>query len=185
MEHFDVLNEDGEKTGHRKPRKDVHRDGDWHRAVHVWIINGKGELLLQRRAKEKEAYPDKWDISSAGHICAGDDPITSAMREMEEELGLVLEERYFEYLFTVKNQIVLHEGAYINNELDDIYLVTMEVDIAALTLQQEEVSAVQWMDFAEYEKHIDAQDPEYVPLRGEYKKRFFGILHERSGARNK
>ena len=184
MEHFDVLDEYGNKMGQMKPRDDVHRDGDWHRVVHAWIINSKGELLLQKRAKNKEMYPNMWDISSAGHVCAGDDPIASAMREMKEELGLMLKEKDFEYLFTVKNQVVLHNGAFINNEFDDVYLVTMEVDISKLILQKEELSEVKWVDFVEYEKHIDAKDPKYVLHREEYKRRFFGVLHERFGIHN-
>lgn len=184
MEHFDILDEQGNKTGQMKPRNDVHRDGDWHRVVHAWIINGKGELLLQKRAKNKEMYPNMWDISSAGHVCAGDDSIVSAIREVEEELGLVLAKKDFEHLFTVKNQVVLHDGAFINNEFDDVYLVTMEVDISKLILQKEELSEVKWVDFVEYEKHIDTKDPAYVLHREEYKRKFFGLLHERFGVRN-
>ena len=54
MEYFDVLDENGNKTGKLKLRNEVHRDGDWHRGVHVWIINSFGELLLQRRSPNKE-----------------------------------------------------------------------------------------------------------------------------------
>ena len=58
---------------------EVHRDGDYHRAVHVWIYSeSTGELLLQRRADCKDSWPGKWDISSAGHISAGDSSLFSA-----------------------------------------------------------------------------------------------------------
>jgi hypothetical protein len=40
-----------------KPRQAVHRDGDWHRAVHIWLINSKGELVLQKRSKFKDTFP--------------------------------------------------------------------------------------------------------------------------------
>ena len=46
-EYFDILDENGKKTGKTKLRKEVHKDGDWHKAVHVWIINDKNEILLQ------------------------------------------------------------------------------------------------------------------------------------------
>ena len=48
-EYFDILDENGKKTGKTKLRKEVHKDGDWHKAVHVWIINDKNEILLQRK----------------------------------------------------------------------------------------------------------------------------------------
>jgi isopentenyldiphosphate isomerase len=62
-----------------KFRGEVHRDGDYHRAVHVWIYSeSTQELLLQRRADCKDSWPGQWDISSAGHISAGDSSLVSA-----------------------------------------------------------------------------------------------------------
>uniref|UniRef100_A0A2N9IHP9 Nudix hydrolase domain-containing protein n=1 Tax=Fagus sylvatica TaxID=28930 RepID=A0A2N9IHP9_FAGSY len=79
QEHLDVLTKSGQKTGISKPRGDVHRDGDYHRAVHVWIFaENTQQLLLQRRADCKDSYPGLWDISSAGHISAGDPSLVSA-----------------------------------------------------------------------------------------------------------
>lgn len=179
MEHFDVLDENGNKTGQIKSRLDVHRDGDWHRAVHAWIINPKGELLLQKRSARKLEYPNMWDISVAGHLSAGDDSISSAIREAEEEIGLILDENDFEYLFTIKSRKVLHDGKYINNELDDIYLIEDDFDTNILNFNDGEVSEAKWMHYAEYEKHIDEKDPEYVPWGKEYKEKFFAMLKER------
>ena len=57
----------GMKAGHTKARSVVHRDGDWHRAVHVWILCLEtGELVLQRRAETKDAWAGLLDISTAG-----------------------------------------------------------------------------------------------------------------------
>ncbi|KAL0447650.1 UNVERIFIED_CONTAM: Nudix hydrolase 3 [Sesamum latifolium] len=78
-EYFDVLTKTGEKTGITKPRRDVHRDGDYHRAVHVWLfVESTQEVLLQRRSDCKDSWPGFWDISSAGHISAGDSSLVSA-----------------------------------------------------------------------------------------------------------
>lgn len=61
-------------------RTDVHRDGYYHRAVHVWIYaESTQELLIQQRASCKDSWPGLWDISSAGHISAGDSSMISAM----------------------------------------------------------------------------------------------------------
>lgn len=57
----------------------VHRDGDYHRAIHVWIYaESTQELLLQQRADCKDSWPSLWDISSAGHISAGDSSLITA-----------------------------------------------------------------------------------------------------------
>ncbi|MGV7468041.1 NUDIX domain-containing protein, partial [Mycobacterium kansasii] len=64
----------------------MHRDGDYHRAVHVWIYcESTNELLLQKRSDCKDSWPGQWDISSAGHISAGDSSLITARRELHEE----------------------------------------------------------------------------------------------------
>ena len=87
-EPLDVLHADGRPTGRSKRRGRVHRDGDWHRAVHIWLYNDRRELLLQKRSRQKDTHPGMWDVSCAGHLTAGDDSRTAAVRELHEELGL-------------------------------------------------------------------------------------------------
>ena len=92
LELFEVLNEDGTSSGHIKERSLVHRDGDWHGTVHTWIArrrpDGGWQLLFQKRSSEKESFPGKLDISSAGHRQAGEEALPTAVRELKEELGL-------------------------------------------------------------------------------------------------
>ena len=92
MEYFDIRNEDGSLTGQIKARSRVHEDGDIHGTSHVWIVRrnngGECELLLQKRSAGKDAYPGCYDISSAGHLPAGQEFLPSALRELYEELGI-------------------------------------------------------------------------------------------------
>ncbi|KAJ4754347.1 Nudix hydrolase 3 [Rhynchospora pubera] len=99
-EYLDVLTPTGEKTGISKPRSQVHRDGDFHRAAHVWIYSeSTRELLLQLRGD-----CGLWDISAAGHVSAGESSLPTAMRELEEELGIRLPSDAFELLFVFIQQ---------------------------------------------------------------------------------
>ena len=90
MELFDVIDEDGNKTGQVKERGVAHRDGTLHSTVHIWIVRPNREsgydILLQKRSECKDSNPGAYDISSAGHVSAGDELMESALREMEEEL---------------------------------------------------------------------------------------------------
>ena len=86
-EIFDVVNERDEVIG-RKPRREVHRDGDKHRAVHVLIFNKQGKVFLQKRSMSKDTYPGAWDSSSSGHLDCGEDYDACAIRELREEIGL-------------------------------------------------------------------------------------------------
>lgn len=127
-EHFDVLTETGEKTGTTAPRKQVHADGLYHRAVHTWLFcPSTGEVLLQQRASCKDSWPDIWDISSAGHLSAGEESLPTAQREMWEELGLLFPLHRFRYLFThlEKLQSLQKGKPFINNEFNDVYLITL------------------------------------------------------------
>jgi 16S rRNA (adenine1518-N6/adenine1519-N6)-dimethyltransferase len=89
-EIFDVVNERNEVIGQRT-RGEVHARKLLHRAVHIFIINRKGEIFLQKRSHLKDIAPLKWDSSAAGHLDAGEDFATAAMRELHEELGVRVE----------------------------------------------------------------------------------------------
>ncbi|TYH40012.1 hypothetical protein ES332_D12G217200v1 [Gossypium tomentosum] len=138
VEYLDVLTKTGKKTGVSKPRGDVHRDGDYHKAVHVWIFaESTQELLLQKRADYKDSWPGLWDISSAGHISAGDSSLITAQRELQEELGVILPKDAFELIFIFLEECVTNNGKFINNEYSDVYRVTTLEPISreAFTLQ--------------------------------------------------
>ncbi|OVA06923.1 NUDIX hydrolase domain [Macleaya cordata] len=182
-EHFDVLTKTGQKTGITKPRSHVHRDGDYHRAVHVWIFaESTQELLLQCRADNKDSWPGLWDISSAGHISAGDSSLITARRELQEELGVTLPKDAFELIFIFLHECVTNGGKFINNEFEDVYLVTTldPIPLEAFTLQETEVSAVKYISWEEYKNLLAKEDPEYVPydVSGEYGQ-LFDILSKR------
>ncbi|XP_062157192.1 nudix hydrolase 3 [Alnus glutinosa] len=182
-EHFDVLTKSGLKTGISKPRGDVHRDGDYHRAVHVWIFaENTQELLVQRRADFKDSWPGLWDISSAGHISAGDSSLVSARRELQEELGVTLPKDAFEMIFIFLQECVINDGKFINNEFNDVYLVTTldPIPLEAFTLQETEVSAVKYISYEEYRSVLAKEDPEYVPydVNGQYGQ-LFDIIERR------
>jgi isopentenyldiphosphate isomerase len=87
-ELLDVLRRDGTSTGVRKPREAVHRDGDWHAAFHLWVVQ-PGGVLLQRRGAGKRAWPGRLDATAAGHLTAGE-TVADGLREVREELGLEL-----------------------------------------------------------------------------------------------
>uniref|UniRef100_A0A2P2KWN4 Uncharacterized protein MANES_11G069700 n=1 Tax=Rhizophora mucronata TaxID=61149 RepID=A0A2P2KWN4_RHIMU len=183
VEYLDVLSKDGQKIGVSKPRAHVHRDGDYHRAVHVWIFaESTKQLLLQRRADCKDSWPGLWDISSAGHISAGDSSLVTARRELQEELGIALPKDAFELIFIFLQECVINDGKYINNEYNDVYLVTTidPIPLEAFTLQETEVSAVKYINYEEYRSLLSRDHPDYVPydVNGQYCQ-LFDIIKQR------
>lgn len=59
-----------------------------HRIARIMIENDKGQILLQHRHPGKSLYPNCWDHSASGHVDAGEEYDTAALRELQEELGI-------------------------------------------------------------------------------------------------
>ena len=96
-EWFDVVNARDEVVG-RETRRVVHATGLWHRAVHVLVFDAAGRIFLQKRSMKKDLSPGLWDSSCSGHLDAGEDYDTAAVREIGEEIGVRLSappERWF------------------------------------------------------------------------------------------
>jgi isopentenyldiphosphate isomerase len=88
-ELFDVLTAEGQPTGRVKKRGDVHRDGDWHASIHVWVFGidrGGPYLAFQRRGRFKDTLPLKLDATVGGHLRSGE-TVEQTMREVQEEIG--------------------------------------------------------------------------------------------------
>lgn len=160
MELFDVINPDGSKTGVVKERGVAHLEGALHATVHTWIVrpNDKSgyDVLLQKRSLCKDSNPGSYDISSAGHVDAGDETLESALRELQEELGIQATEGELMEVGTHRGQFeaVFHGRLFKDNELSTVYLYQKPVDIEKLTLQESEVSEVIWMDFVQCREKI-------------------------------
>ena len=152
MEWLDIVDESGAPTGARVAREDAHRLGVRHRTAHLWLARRRGdtvELLLQLRSHEKDSNPDRYDISSAGHIPAGVDWIPSALRELKEELGLEAapEELIDCGVRSFYHEAVFHGQPFRDRQVSRVYLLWRDVEPDALCLQTSEVAGVRWMEF--------------------------------------
>lgn len=159
MELFDILNEDGTKSGVVKERGVTHREGALHGTVHMWVVRQKEDgydVLLQKRSECKDSNPGDYDISSAGHITAGDAPLFAAIREMKEELGLDVKPKQLHYVGMHRGsfEAMFHGRMFKDNELNWVYVYTEAVDTEQLILQKEEVEEVRWMDYEECHRRI-------------------------------
>ena len=184
MELFDILNEDGTKSGLVRERGVAHRDGSLHETVHTWIVReacpaeseGKAdsecpgekdektfagrkkrwEVLLQKRSSIKDSNPGCYDISSAGHLSSGDIPLEGAMRELKEELGIDAEREDFHFVGMHRGsyQAPFHGRMFRDNELSNVYVMTRHFDESELSLQESEVESVRWMDYETCRRRI-------------------------------
>ncbi|KAG9391773.1 NUDIX domain [Carpediemonas membranifera] len=147
-------------------RKDAHRQGLWHRAIHIWVFrpsstpsNGypQVDVLLQLRSKHKMLYPLTWDASSTGHVSAGQTTRQAAVSEAFEELGLSLTE---DDLVPASSFVVdmdpvevdlgeLGTELFWNREVVDMFVVRLDND-PELCPQETEVAALRWVPLQEF-----------------------------------
>ena len=122
---LEVLDEAGLPTGALKARAAIHRDGDWHRAFHLWVMHPDGRVLLQRRAPQKDLAGGKVDVSVAGHLRPGE-TLLDILREAEEEIGLALRPGDLDFLETIRS-VRRYPSGEVDREFQDVY-VTLVAD---------------------------------------------------------
>lgn len=167
-EYFDILDENGNKTGKTKLRDEVHRDGDWHKAVHIWIINHNGDILLQRRCATKDSNPNMLDISCAGHLTACDKSLDGAIRELKEELNLDVKSEELLFIKTLKRSSKYTE-TFINNEFDDLYILKTTKAIEDMKYQEEEISEIFFVSYKEFKEMVNNRQHDLLMHDEEFK----------------
>ena len=153
MEILDLVDNNGSPTGVTASREEAHRLGLQHRTSHVWLVrkqNGELQLLLQKRSRDKDSYPGCWDISSAGHIPAGQGFLDSAIRELREELCVAA--RPEELLFCGLRRFTFSDTFYgkpfRDRQVSAVYALLRPEEENTFVPQKSELECVRWTDFS-------------------------------------
>ena len=148
-ELLDIYDENNQSLGFTKPRFLVHQDGDWHRVVHVYVINDQGQYLVHLRSPYKDLKPDCWDTHFGGHLTSGMNYEQGAITEIEQEIGLKINPQLL-----ITGDIVKHSSSF-NKEHGQRYFYRFNGKLSELSFNDNEVIAVKWLSFAEIMKTIE------------------------------
>lgn len=153
-EWFDVVNERDEVI-RRATRREVHATGLWHRAVHILVFDGSGRVFLQKRSLLKDLSPGLWDSSCSGHLDAGEDYDTAAVRELGEEIGIRLAPgevpaRWFRI------------DACVETGWEFVWVYRLRYE-GALTLDPQEIQYGEWVAPDEVSRRVAARPEDYCP----------------------
>jgi isopentenyldiphosphate isomerase len=132
-DQIEVLTVYGGPTGTLKPIGDVHRDGDWHRVVHVWVVTKAGRILLRRRCRHEEAGPKRWGVPVRGHVRAREIVFFTAIRKVAEVLGLRIRAGELEPAGFATSQRPRPDGPGLDCEYRDILVLRRDLDPDILT----------------------------------------------------
>ena len=119
-------------------------DGEYRQSMHVWIINDKGEFLIQKRTENKKVFPGKWSITGGG-VDAGETTVDTVIRECKEELGIDVDLDKLELVMTIKRSY----------DFVDIYLLHQSFGLDEVIMQEDEVADVKWLSREQIESMID------------------------------
>lgn len=154
MELLDIVDENGNYTGEVMEREKVHDLCLYHWEIAIFIVNNKKQILLQKRAATKRFNPNKWGLC-AGHVDSGENIEVSALRELEEEVGIKL---------SLEDLKVLVDKETRQDECN--YHVTRYFYVVCNTnefkIQEEEVSEVKWYDIKDVIDRIKNKDDSLV-----------------------
>lgn len=164
-ELFDIVKADGTPTGRTKRRADVHRDGDWHRAVHVWVVGVDKHgpfLTLQRRSFAKDTSPGQMDATVGGHYRAGEE-LAETLREVEEEIGVAVQLADLHY---AGKRLCINERApgVIDREVQDVFFLRDERALTAFRPNPAELAALIRVSLADLLDFL-AGEGESLPAR--------------------
>ena len=141
-ELFDIYDEDLNHMG-IKAREEVHRDGNWHQVFHCWVIGKDSEgltfIVLQKRAPNKDIFPNMLDISAAGHLAAGE-TVAEGIRELQEELDLTVT---LDDLIPIGRRVSTKKyKSFVDCEVANVFLLECNQPLAQYSYQADEISGL-------------------------------------------
>ena len=125
--------------------------GKLHRAFSVLLFNNSGDLLIQKRAREKITFPSIWANSCCSHPLHIETELdgiygakAAAKRKMEQELGINPQEIDLDNLhyITKMRYKARADEKWIEHEIDYIFVIKCDVDINPNTIEIEDTKYV-------------------------------------------
>lgn len=149
-ELFDVVNNDDEVIGTAK-RHEVHEQGLYHRGVHVWLYTDEKELIFEKRSMTKDLYPGKLNATVGGHVSSGETYIETAVRELEEESGVVASGDELYFLTKFLSQNIDEQTGLIDNEFLSVYILPFHGSLSDLRIEPGEKTGFEKFSIHELE----------------------------------
>ena len=154
MELVDIVDENNKLTGQVEERWVAYEKGLWRRVVSCWIMNKKGEILLQKRASDKRRNPNKW-AKTGGQVDSGENVGNAIFREVKEEIGIEIPKEQIKVL-------EIHKSDDENKRFVYDFIFIVDYKIEDYILQKEEVAEVKYVTIEEMESIKNNNDMDYT-----------------------
>ena len=161
-EYIELLDEDNTPNGKRCLKSIAHKNGLYHASVHIWLYTKDNQILIQKRQTNKQAFPNLWDVSVAGHIAYKELPSDAAIRETAEEIGLKIEHSDLRNIGTSTSKHI-HSEEFIDRELHHLYICPLQTELSDLNIQISEVSEIKLIPIDVFRFELKNNSENYVP----------------------
>ena len=151
-EWLDIVDESNTVIG-SAPRHRVHAEGHYHRSSHIMLFNSRDQVFVQLRSMNKDNGAGLWDSSAAGHVDSGESYLDCAVRELREELGIVVPPEALDMVGNLEPQ---ERNGY---EFSNIFTLCSE---QRLVLQAEEIDDGKWLTPGELDQLIEQQRSDFT-----------------------
>ena len=168
-ELIDILDDQGNLTGQNCLKSVAHQQGLNHATVHIWFYTLEGNILLQQRGATKKIYPLLWDVSVAGHVNSGESLFDAAIREVNEEIGLIISKDNLKKIGMMKS-FKSYKSGITDNEFHTIFISELNVNVENLSPQKEEVEALKIVSTFAFEELLEGSkhNSHFVSSNKEY-----------------
>ena len=156
-EIWDVYNSTSEHTGKKVARGEyTFKDDEYHLIVNTWLYNSEGQLLVQRRALDKDFYPGVY-AAHGGCVLSGETSVEGSIRETFEEIGILIKE----------DELTHFVKGVTDNGIFDSYICYKDVSIDEVVIDEEEVHSCKYMSIKEViERSLDGSFFNYLEHYG-------------------
>ncbi len=153
-EHVILVNEKDEQIG-LMPKLEAHKKAVLHRAFSVFVLNKKGELMLQQRAAHKYHSPLLWTNTCCSHQRDGESNLNAGKRRLLEEMGFVCElKEVFSFIYKAP-----FDNGLTEHELDHVMVGEFQEDPS---INEEEVNDFKWMSLEDVKEDMQIRPESYT-----------------------
>lgn len=158
-----LVNEQDEVLG-TMPKMEAHEKARLHRAFSVFVLNDKGETMLQQRAEHKYHSPGLWTNTCCSHQRVGETNIQAGKRRLQEEMGFQTDlQDLFSFIYKAP-----FDNGLTEHELDHVLLGYFDGEPG---INPDEVADWKWMGLEEIRHDLEANPEAYTA--------WFKIIFER------
>lgn len=161
MEFLQLVTANNRPLAAKKARGEVHQDGDWHRAAHIWISRKPDYILCGLRSLTKDTFPNRWDMIFGGHVEFGEAYQTTAERELNEELGIAVSPKTLIPLMIYRSVVRDRKNKIINREFRKVYLLNLDYSLKKFKIQREELQSIKYFKMNYLKKTLLSNSSKY------------------------